>query len=220
MLIKNYWNAMPRFIQAGICLLALSLANDGRADALGATDSIEIAKLTEIITQMTALIERTEKYIDLQRRLAETQERAFFRKSETYAREVRRLVRATDQLERAGRSISSDPLKLNAMYQDALAIRNAATTANGNTRAILLGLADTLDMLARTEWLTGTADAAMQEMATKQDASAEGQLLAGIYRALAEMRRQDVNTETRYRMRAFTHQQQMMGMYSTFNHQP
>ena len=200
-----------------MCLGLCVLTQQGQADALGAADSLEIAKLTEIITQMTALIERTEHYIDLQRRLAETQERAFFRKSRTYAREVRRLVHATDQLERAGRSIQSDPLKLNAMYRDILALRAAAAkTQEGNLRDTLLSLADTLDMLAETEWLAGTSNAAMREMATKQDASAEGQLLAGIYRTLAAMRQQNVDAETRYRMRTMTHRQQMMGMYATF----
>ena len=189
-----------------------------RADAFGAADSIEIAKLTEIITQMTTLIERTEDYINLQQRLAETQERAFFRKSNVYAGEIRKLVSSADTLEETARAAASDPLKLGAIYRDAKEIRDLANRATrGNTREVLLGIADMLDMIAETEWLVGTADATEKEMAYKQDASAEGQLLAGIYRTMADMNAHTVRDETRYRLRALSHRQQVLGMYSVFD---
>jgi len=177
-------NPIRSLIVAFLCgFLSFSV----QADALGVTDATEIAKLTKIITQMTELLEKTQEYLDTQRRLTEMQERSFFRKARAYGAEIRQLVHQQERREQVASELEQDPFHIENMRRDADLLRQQAERIDdGNTKQNLLQLANTLQLLGNTRWLAGTAETALAET-NSATTNSQDQLLAGIFYTLVEM---------------------------------
>ena len=193
------------------------LPAEGAADPLGAADAAELAKLTEIITQMTELLDKTQQYLDVQRRMTAMQERTFFRKAQAYGREMRQLVYKQELLERKAREFREDPLHLEDMLKDIQEIRrHAAQTDDGATKENLLQLADTLDLMGNTGWLVGTARTALEEMANSSHSNTQDQLMAGILHTLIGLRKTIDQGEMNENIKEMNARWRMQGAYSVF----
>lgn len=208
---------MLNWLSFSILALGLIWSIEVRADALGTTDAVEIAKLTRIITQMTELLEKTQAYLDVQQRLTDMQERSFFRKAQAYGQEVRNLVEKQVILEETARDLQEDPFHLQRMQYDVQLIRERAARINdGDTKENLLGLADSLEFIGTRQWLVGTARRTMMETANAADSNTEDQLLAGIFFAIAQLQETVGLDTTARRMKEKGAQWKMQGSYSVF----
>ena len=209
---------MPNWYRFKLLLIALVLSQESAGDALGATDAVEIAKLTEIITQMTELLEKTQSYLDVQQRLTDMQERSFFRKAESYGKEIRKLVRQQKTLEARADELKEDPLHIRDMTTDLRLIKKQAALINErDTKENLLELAALLELVASKQWLVGTAKQTLEEMASDQNSNTQDQLLAGIFFAISQLLETVEFDAAALKIREQGAKWSMQGSYSVFN---
>lgn len=197
-----------------ICFLLLlfSLTSTAVADAIGATDSIEIIKLTEIISQMSRLLEQTEYLIDVQESVEKLQEKSLSHKSSSYVAYLQLLGGLIGDEAAVGTRQLTTLIKLDA------AMRELATrTTSGKRREGLYLIADSFRLLIDAGIILETSSQALQEASTAKDFNSQDQLLASIQRTLALMH--DGNTKVRYNrnIKDVANQNMLFGSFNVFS---
>lgn len=195
-----------------LMLLLYFLSPVASADALGATGSIEIVKLTEIIAQMSQLLKQTEYLIDVQESAENLQERSLLRKSSSY----------TLYLQLLGGLIGGEAAKrsqqLSILISMDEAIRSLADrTSSGRHQEGLHLVADSFRSLIDAAIILETSSQALKEASSAKDFNSQDQLLASVQRTLALINEDTTQLRYNRNIQSVANQNMLFGSFNVFS---
>ena len=187
-----------------------------KADAVGATDSIEILKLTEIIAQMSQLLDKTEQFIQLQEELENLQERSFFRSAANYAQQIELLASL------GGKSVNGLKYAQQLIALDAAVseLRRVGERAQSfEARRGLYGFADSLELLIDAGTALETTSNLLTDIASSDKYNSQDQLLAGIHWTLTKMDSDNSRAQFARDIGRLNNEHIMFGAFNVFGSQ-
>ena len=197
-------------------LLAMVVAVNApltKADALGITGSIEILKLSEIIIQMTQLLDKTEQFIQLQEEIKTLQHRSFFRSAANYAQQMELLASLS------GNSINGLEYaqQLTALDIAVSELRRVGERAQSfEARRGLYGFADSLEILIDATTALETTSKLLTDIASSDKYNSQDQLLAGINWTLTKMEADNSQEQFTRDIERLNNEHIMFGAFNVF----
>lgn len=214
---RNVVRSLPKLrtttVLLMLCLYSLtSITSRVSADALGATDSIEIIKLTELIAQMTTLLDKTEYLIDVQESVEGLQEQSLLRKSSSYGPYLQLLGGLI------GGEVGVRAQQLSVLVSLDAAMRElAARTNDSSQRDGLYLMSDSLRLLMESSILLESSSHALQEASTNEEFNSQDQLLASVQRTLAIMNAGNTRLRVNRNIRVVNNQNMLLSSFNVFS---
>ena len=195
-------------------LILFCIAPFGKTEPL--SSSAQLVRLAELITLMNQLLDKTERFIELQEDIEEIQDRSFFRKVADYADQMEIIASL------GGGTINGDnyALYLNEIDLAISGLQRAAdrTSNLGNQRG-LQSFIDSLIIIANTVRALNTTTRLLKEIPTLDDYNSQDQLLAGIHWSLTKMDADSSQERFGRNIRQLSNQQILRGSFNVFNSQ-
>ncbi len=179
-------------------------------------DPLEVLKLTEIIAQMSQLLDKTEQFIQLQEELENLQERSFFRSAANYAQQIELLASL------GGKSVNGLKYAQQLTTLDAAVseLRRVGERAQSfEARRGLYGFADSLELLIDAGTALETTSNLLTDIASSDEYNSQDELLAGIHWTLTKMDSDNSRAQFARDIGRLNNEHIMFGAFNVFSSQ-